>query len=167
MDPATSLRWTRHGDKWYNALKDCQDYFAGLAFQAKHMQKIMTVSASRVPKRQPPVLAADRLILNELRDRILTDLPGHVRRIVLFGSRARGDFDAASDLDVLVVLDECDAATLDRVRTARYEVMWRWQFEPLISLLLLSEQEWQELSRHSAGLKVNIEREGMTVWPTM
>lgn len=127
----------------------------------------MSVSTSIVSQRQRPVLAADRLILNELRDRILANVPGAVRRIVLFGSRARGDSSEASDLDVLVVLDECNAATLDRVRTARYEVMQRWQFEPLVSLLLLSEQEWQELSRHSAGLKVNIEHEGLTVWPTM
>ncbi len=127
----------------------------------------MTVSTSKVSQRQRRGLAADRLILNELRDRILADVPNTVQRIVLFGSRARGDFGDASDLDVLVVLNECNAVVLERVRTARYEVMQRWQFEPLISLLLLSEQEWQELSRHSAGLKANIEREGLTVWPTM
>lgn len=127
----------------------------------------MTISTSRVSQRQRPGLAADRLILNELRDQILADAPGAVRRIVLFGSRARGDSSEASDLDVLVVLNENNTAIRDRVRTARYEVMQRWQFEPLISLLLLSEQEWQELSRHSAGLKVNIEHEGLTVWPKM
>lgn len=99
--------------------------------------------------------------------KILANLPGVVRRVVLFGSRARGDSDAASDLDVLVVLNECDPAALERARAARYAVMQRWQFEPLISLLLLSEQDWQELSKHSAGLKRNIEREGLTVWPTM
>lgn len=127
----------------------------------------MTVLTSRANKRQRAILQADRLILNELRDQILADVPGAVRRIVLFGSRARGDSGEASDLDVLIVLDECNAATLDRVRTARYEVMQRWQFEPLISLLLLSEQQWLELPKHSAGLKVNIEHEGLTVWPTM
>ena len=107
----------------------------------------------------------DRSILMDLRDQMLASLPDSIRRMVLFGSRARGDFDASSDLDVLVVLSECDSAALERARTARYEVMQRWQFEPLISLLLLSEQDWQDLSKHSVGLKHNIEREGLTVWP--
>ena len=107
----------------------------------------------------------DRPILIDLRDKMLASLPGSIRRMVLFGSRARGDFDASSDLDVLVVLSECDSAALESARAARYEVMQRWQFEPLISLLLLSEQDWQDLSKHSAGLKRNIEREGLTVWP--
>ena len=30
----------------------------------------------------------------------------HPRRIVLFGSRARGDFDPDSDIDLLVILDD-------------------------------------------------------------
>ena len=38
--------------------------------------------------------------------------------------------------------------------------MQRWQFEPLISLLLLSEQDWQDLSKHSSGLKHNINKPG-------
>ncbi len=108
----------------------------------------------------------DHLILSDLRDQLLADLPGTVRRVVVYGSRARNDYNFASDLDVLVVLNECNAAILERARDARYRVMQRWQFEPLISLLLLSEQDWQQLSKHSAGLKHNIEREGLTVWPS-
>jgi predicted nucleotidyltransferase len=109
---------------------------------------------------------ADRPLLNELRDHLLARLPGRVRRIVLFGSRARGEFDESSDVDVLVVLEDCAPSLMDRARAARYEVMEQWGFQPLISLLLLSEQEWQELSKHSAGLKHNIEYEGLAIWPT-
>ena len=109
---------------------------------------------------------ADRPILSELRDRILACLPGVVHRIVLFGSQARGDFDESSDVDVLVVLDNCTPSVLEQARAARYEVMEQRGFQPLISLLLLSEQEWQDLGAHSAGLKHNIEREGLTIWPT-
>ena len=127
----------------------------------------MSVSISSTPSKRHLASSDDRLILNDLRDQILADLPGAVRRVVLYGSRARGDFDASSDLDVLVVLNECNPAVLELARAARYEVMQRWQFEPLISLLLLSEQDWQDLSKHSAGLKHNIEREGLTLWPVM
>lgn len=108
----------------------------------------------------------DRLVLNDLVEHLLSTLSGTVRRIVLFGSRARGDFSLASDMDVLVVTKECDSAVLERARAARYEVMQSWQFEPLISMLLLSEQDYEDLARRSAGLKANIEREGLVIWPT-
>jgi predicted nucleotidyltransferase len=90
-----------------------------------------------------------------------------MRRIVLFGSRVRGDFDDSSDMDVLVVLEDCAPAVMERARSARYQVMERRGFQPLISLLLLSEKEWQELAKHSAGLKHNIQTEGRTIWPTI
>lgn len=41
-----------------------------------------------------------------MRDRILEAFDGRVRRIILFGSRARGDALPDSDYDVLVVFDE-------------------------------------------------------------
>ena len=126
----------------------------------------MITAAPNPAKERYPALANDRLILNDLRDHLLATLSGVIRRIVLFGSRARDDFDPSSDMDVMVVMNDCTPSALERARAVRYEVMQRWQFEPLISLLLLSEQDWQELSKHSAGLKVNIEREGLTVWPT-
>jgi predicted nucleotidyltransferase len=109
---------------------------------------------------------ADQRPLDDLRDRLLTHLSGLVHRIVLYGSRARGDAGEDADMDVMVVLAECPSSAIEQARATRYEVMQRHCFRPLISLLLLSEREWDDMSRRSAGLKRNIEREGITVWPT-
>ena len=46
-------------------------------------------------------------------------------------------------MDVMVVMNDCTPSALEQARAVRYGVMQRWQFEPLISLLLLSEQDWQ------------------------
>jgi len=97
---------------------------------------------------------------------LLVDLPGAVRRIILFGSRARGDAGRSSDMDILVVLEDCHPSVMERARAARYEIMEKHAFRPLISLLLLSEQDWQTLPQRSAGLKQNIEQEGILLWPT-
>lgn len=105
-------------------------------------------------------------VLQELCEQLLTQMSATVQRIVLFGSHARGTASQESDFDVLVVVDDGGQATLDQARLARYEVMRRRDFQPLISMLLLSVQEWQDLSKHSAGLKKNIEEEGLTLWPT-
>lgn len=106
----------------------------------------------------------DRQVLDELREQLLSRLPGLVRYIILFGSRARGGAQKDSDMDVLIVLDHSVPDVLQQIRAIRYEIMQRRQFRPLISLLVLSDREWQELPRHSAGLSHNIQREGIVLW---
>jgi predicted nucleotidyltransferase len=43
--------------------------------------------------------------LNEYRNLLLRRFPGQMERLVLFGSKARGEATPGSDVDVLVVLD--------------------------------------------------------------
>ncbi len=50
--------------------------------------------------------AYDPAVAEQLKERILAALGSRVRRIILFGSRARGDALPDSDYDVLVVLDK-------------------------------------------------------------
>ena len=55
----------------------------------------------------------DRDLLRRFEARVRDALPGRVDRVVAFGSRARGDHDEDSDLDVAVF-----------VRDYRYEDRW-------------------------------------------
>jgi hypothetical protein len=103
--------------------------------------------------------------VNELRDRLLSRLPGLIQRIVMYGSYARGDAKEDSDVDVLIVVDESSPSVIEETRAVRYQVMENYQYQPLLSLLVLSDKDWQGLSKRSAGLKYNIEREGITIWP--
>lgn len=52
-----------------------------------------------------PCPVVDDQLLNEVVRRILT--VGAPRRIVLFGSYARGDADESSDLDLMIIEDDC------------------------------------------------------------
>lgn len=107
----------------------------------------------------------EQTVVHEFVESMYDALDGQLRSIVLYGSRARGNAEPDSDMDILVVLKDSLPSVLEQVRSIRYDVMQRHQFRPLISLLLLKEQDWDELSRHSAGLKHNIEREGIILWP--
>jgi len=102
--------------------------------------------------------------VNDLRDALLSRLPGLIQRMVMYGSYARGEAVADSDIDVLVIVEENSPSVIEQARAARYDVMAQYQYQPLLSLLLLSNEDWQELSKHSAGLKHNIEHEGITLW---
>jgi predicted nucleotidyltransferase len=107
----------------------------------------------------------DHRIVHEFKDSLLEALADRLKLIRLFGSRARGEADEWSDLDVLVVLVNGDSSVREDVRQIRYKTMWRHNFHPLISLLLLSEEEYDNLTRLRARLWQNIEREGITIWP--
>jgi len=102
--------------------------------------------------------------VNELRDALLARLPGLIQRVVMYGSHARGEAAPGSDIDVLVIVEEDSPSVIEQARAARYDVMAQHHYQPLLSLLLLSDKDWQELSKHSAGLKHNIENEGITIW---
>lgn len=63
--------------------------------------------------------------------------------LILFGSYARGDYKADSDLDILVLVDK-DNITRDdekRIKYALYEI--EFETSTVISALVLSQKDWE------------------------
>ena len=82
-------------------------------------------------------------------------------RAYLFGSHARGEPDADSDVDIMVILPD-DAATVeteDRVRDAVYE--FSLTGEHIFSVIVMSEGQARELS--GIALMAEVEREGVAL----
>jgi predicted nucleotidyltransferase len=109
------------------------------------------------PKVDPPQI-------KELRDRLLIRLPETIQRIIIYGSYARGEAGDESDMDVLVIVLESSPMIVEEIRSVRYEVMERSQYFPHLSLLILSEEDYRDLSIRSAGLKQHIERDGVIIY---
>lgn len=86
-------------------------------------------------------------------------LGGHVHRIVLFGSRARGDASDASDYDFLVVVDQRTSAAREALLDVGAEMLNR--HDRLFAALMYTDAEWDETRRSPLGW--NIEREGIAV----
>lgn len=104
-----------------------------------------------------PLTDHDREILRDLIQRLQEELGDCLRKVIVFGSRARGDHRPSSDWDVLVVVTGLDEGIKRRICEIRYRVTWDADFEPLISLLCLAERE---LMGRKSGLMSNIAREG-------
>ncbi|SRR6266545_7906734 len=88
-------------------------------------------------------------------------------RIVLFGSRARGDADRESDFDVLVLV-RVSPQEIGRWRRALRDLATELELEdprqalvaPL-SILVLSTEEYRELGRRERRIARDIEAEGI------
>lgn len=100
-----------------------------------------------------------------LRDRLICEVADSISQIVLFGSQARKSAHKDSDVDLLIVVKERTPLLIETLRAIRYEVMEQYGFEPLLTLLIVSEEEWQNLPSYSAGLVLNIKKDGVPLWP--
>ena len=69
-----------------------------------------------------------------------------IHRLILFGSRARGDHKRDSDYDILLVVSKKDDALLDAVYEAVMEVLLA--HGRLVSLKVFEEREFEINSRY-------------------
>jgi len=101
-----------------------------------------------------------QVIVGELRRRFEALYGDRLARMVLYGSQARGDAEAGSDIDVLVVLEgtvsPCDeiARTIDAVAGLSLE------HDVVVSCVFVSDERFE---RERSPLLLNVRREGVAV----
>ena len=81
--------------------------------------------------------------------------------VVLFGSVARGEDTAESDVDVCVLLGESDRKREDAIVTLACDLFDESFYEIAISPVIYTEDY---LNRHTTGLMVNIAEEGIVLY---
>lgn len=84
-------------------------------------------------------------------------LKNHLKKIVLFGSYARGDFREDSDYDILVIVDKKEKLIQDIILDACVEIMNKYY--ELIGCIICDEKEWEIKKKFPIGL--NILKEGI------
>ena len=89
-------------------------------------------------------------------NKIRKKLSSNIKNIVLFGSRARNDYNEGADYDFLIILKNKTPDIIDEIRDI--EVDFLNEFDILSSALIFNEEEWEKSKRLPIGL--NIMREG-------
>ena len=119
------------------------------------------LSSERLCHLKPNEWAGLGAFIERLNERYGDDL----RRVVLFGSKARGDYDEESDLDVLIVM---------RMKSDDYRRYWNeivdiaWDIELangiVTSLIIKNEDEYKRLCERRVLLARNIEKDSIELW---
>jgi predicted nucleotidyltransferase len=94
-----------------------------------------------------------------LKERLRSLTGGAMVKLVLFGSRARGDADPDSDVDVAVVFRSSDSGMKDRILDIVAHIELE-QGVPL-STFVLTEEEYGRLLLRERRIALDIEREGV------
>lgn len=124
-----------------------------------HAFFLMTFLAIRRRRTMEDEIPVDKKVLEELK-RNLTELLGErLKKLVLYGSRARGDYDEDSDIDIAIIVRgltrELKNQILDMVADIEME-----HLTPL-STLVLSEEDFELLKKRERRIALDIEREGI------
>jgi uncharacterized protein len=99
--------------------------------------------------------------LNAYRTALQDQYPEAVARMVIYGSKARGDDHADSDLDVLLIVKN-EARSLKReLRRIGYRLAGTTDIVP--SILAYTENEWESRKKSGSPFRQAVERDAVRV----
>jgi len=105
----------------------------------------------------------DKEIISELKHRLTDDILTHLKKLIIFGSRARGEAAEDSDIDILAVVTEKSPDMEKKLEDIAYAVMWDYDFKPIISIKVTSESRFNEALAKGFSFYRHIEKEGVSV----
>ena len=100
----------------------------------------------------------ERKAINEYENLLLEKFPNRIRKIILFGSKARGGSNRNSDLDLLIVLKRNDRQVEKEIACLTHEPIAKYLV--LLSPIVVKEdffREWSPLLEH-------VKKDGITLW---
>ncbi len=107
--------------------------------------------------------AREQRALAEYLRRLEEEYGDAVVRVVLYGSKVRGDCDAESDLDLLVVMGSDDPRLLEAVGQISFPL--ELDYSVALSELVVGASRYDWMRNHEEPLFRNIRDEGVELWP--
>lgn len=104
------------------------------------------------------------LIMNELVEKVTPIFGDKLKKVILYGSYARGDYDAESDLDVMFLVDKQEEELRKDVKKViRLETDIGLQYDVFISPLL---QSYAKFLKYLPVIPFyqNVEKEGIVIY---
>ena len=120
----------------------------------------LPLAIAPLEERRRGIPAAVWSALLRLKDALSADFGRALRKVRLFGSYARNDFDALSDVDVLVVVESLSPTERNRIIDRAVESSTS---EVILAPLILTAPELDALRARGMLIAQDVDREGIDV----
>ena len=109
----------------------------------------------------PHVTAQEKKALLDFTERLRRDFPGEVKQVMLFGSKARGDFGPHSDVDVWIMTTHDDWRLRDAIVGCAFDLLI--ETGVFISPRVVSAQHVRRLRRSHSPLLEDVRKDGLSL----
>jgi len=103
----------------------------------------------------------EKKVIEEFKKRVKKEFADEIRKIILFGSKARGDSQKNSDIDIFVITTHDDWRKGDKIREIGYDL--DEQIDYRLSIQVISESHIDYLKRNNFQFIKNIKSEGIVI----
>ena len=104
---------------------------------------------------------AERLAVERFGDAVKNRLGEDVVRMSVFGSKVRGDYQKASDIDVLVIVKERSLRVMDQIAEITSDL--NVEYDLSISPVVFSEQEYDMNAKMASPFSLAVREEGLSL----
>jgi len=101
----------------------------------------------------------ENLAVEDFRAKLTSLLGPRVKNLLLFGSKARGDFNPDSDIDIFILVDRSDREARKIIASLTTEILLKHSI--LLSPKIIEESHFKFLKHLDTAFARNIEREGI------
>lgn len=107
------------------------------------------------------LLEKEKIVLLDFRKRVNNAFSKDNPRLILFGSKARGDFKSDSDTDILVILKKLTPYKKRTVSDFATDIFLEKNID--ISPHIYSEKEFNELSKLETPFMLSVKKDGVRI----
>ncbi|MBI3990403.1 MAG: nucleotidyltransferase domain-containing protein [candidate division NC10 bacterium] len=115
-------------------------------------------------KDMPGFTDQEEAALTDLVNVLVTKHGRAVRLLTLFGSKARGEGGPMSDIDVLVVVAGDRWQMSEDIHDVTHQIIRKYDYLIPLSLSVLSEGEYDLISKVGTSFYRNLEKDGIALW---
>ncbi len=103
----------------------------------------------------------EKEIIKKFKQRILQKYSNEILKVIVFGSKVRGDATKESDIDIIVITSSKDWKKGDEIRNIGYELDEEIGYR--LSIQVMSKSHIDYLKQHNFQFIKNVESEGIAV----
>ncbi len=105
----------------------------------------------------------DKQIVEDFKKRLPQEVKQHIKKLIVFGSRAADRATEDSDLDIIALVDVKTQDIENALDNIAYSVMWDRDFKPIISLKVIAEAQFNGALDKGYSFYRHVEKEGVAV----